>query len=323
MKHIIYWIVAIIIVAGTAGAVWFWRARAAEAPQYQEIRVERDSLETFVLTTGMAKPQNRLEIKSPVAGRVEEALMREGDKVRKGQILAWMSSTERAALMDAARAKGATELAYWEELYKPTPLVAPLDGDIIARNIEPGQTVTASDILYVMSDRLIIEGQVDETDIGRIVVGQTADITLDAYPGNVIPGKVDQIAYEATTVNNVTIYTVDVLPGKVPAFLRSGMTANIKVLTATTNGVLVIPAEALHTETNTMVVWVTNPDDPEQHRTIPVTVGLNDGKQAEIIFGLKEGNAVLVQAAQKLMTNDNNEQKRNPLMPFRAGRKKH
>ena len=247
MKRIIYWIIGIIIVAGTASAIWFWRARAEKTTPYQEIRVQRDSLATFVLTTGMAQPQNRLEIKSPVAGRVEESLAREGEKVRKGQILAWMSSTERAALMDAARAKGATELAYWEQLYKPTPLVAPLDGDIIARKIEPGQTVTASDILYVMSDRLIIEAQVDETDIGRIVVGQTADITLDAYPQDVIPSKVDQIAYEAKTVNNVTTYLVDVLPGKVPAFLRSGMTANIKVLTAATNRVLVLPSEAVHT----------------------------------------------------------------------------
>ena len=320
MKRIIYWIVGIILVAGAAGAVWFWRASAAETPQYQEIRVERDSIETFVLTTGMAQPQNRLEIKSPVAGRVEEALVREGAKVRKGQILAWMSSTERAALMDAARAKGATELAYWEQLYKPTPLVAPLDGDIIARKIEPGQTVTASDILYVMSDRLIIEAQVDETDIGRIVVGQTADITLDAYPQEVILGKVDQIAYEAKTVNNVTIYTVDVLPGKVPAFLRSGMTANIKVLTAATNGVLVLPAEAVHTEKNQTVAWRANPADRDKPLSVPIVTGLSDGKKVEICSGLQDGNLVLVKGTFNTGTKKDNQT--NPFMPFGRRRKR-
>jgi len=314
MKRIVYWLIGIILVAGAAGAVWFWRAHSAEQPQYQEVRVERDSLETFVLTTGMAQPQNRLEIKSPVAGRVEEALVREGDKVRKGQILAWMSSTERAALMDAARAKGATELAYWEQLYKPTPLVAPLDGDIIARKIEPGQTVTASDILYVMSDRLIIEAQVDETDIGRIVVGQAADITLDAYPRDVIPGKVDQIAYEAKTVNNVTTYMVDVLPGKVPAFLRSGMTANIKVLTAATNAVLVLPSEAVHSEINQTVVWRTNPADRNKPLSTPIVTGLSDGKKLEICSGLQEGDPVLVKTAFKMKTKEDNQ--KNPFMPF-------
>ena len=320
MKRILYWSIGIVLVAGAAGAVWFWHTHTTETPQYQEVRVERDNLKTFVLTTGMAQPQNRLEIKSPVAGRVEEALVREGDKVRKGQILAWMSSTERAALMDAARAKGATELAYWEQLYKPTPLVAPLDGDIIARKIEPGQTVTASDILYVMSDRLIIEAQVDETDIGRIVVDQTADITLDAYPQDVIPGKVDQIAYEAKTVNNVTTYMVDVLPGKVPAFLRSGMTANIKVLTAATNGVLVLPSEAVHTEANQTVVWRANPADRDKPLSVPIVTGLSDGKKVEICSGLQEGDPVLVKAAFKTETKEDN--KKNPFMPFSGRRKR-
>ena len=221
--------------------------------------------------------------------------------------------------MDAARAKGATELAYWEQLYKPTPLVAPLDGDIIARKIEPGQTVTASDILYVMSDRLIIEAQVDETDIGRIVVGQAADITLDAYPQDVIPGKVDQIAYEAKTVNNVTTYMVDVLPGKVPAFLRSGMTANIKVLTAATNEVLVLPSEAVHAEANQTVVWRTNPADRDKPLSVPIVTGLSDGKKVEICSGLQEDDPVLVKAAFKTATKENNQ--KNPFMPM-GGRRR-
>lgn len=318
MKRILYWIIGIILVAGAAVAIWFWRERAAEAPAYQEVRVERGHIKTFVLTTGTVNPQNRLEIKSPVAGRVEEALVREGDHVRKGQILAWMSSTERAALLDAARAKGATELAYWEQLYKPTPLVAPLDGDIIARKIEPGQTVTASDILYVMSDRLIVEAQLDETDIGSIVIGQSADITLDAYPKDVIPGTVDQIAYEAKTVNNVTTYMVDVLPGKIPSFLRSGMTANIRVLAAATNGVLILPAEAVHNEDDQTVVWRDNPADRSKPLSVPVVTGLNSGKKIEIRSGLQEGDAVLIKSAFKTESKSNTQ--KNPFMPTRRRR---
>ena len=53
----------------------------------------------------------------------------------KGQILAWMSSTERAALMDAARSKGPEEVSRWEELYRPTPILAPIRGTVISRNI--------------------------------------------------------------------------------------------------------------------------------------------------------------------------------------------
>jgi len=318
MKRLLYWIIGIVLIASAAG--WYYYSHsAADSPAYQEIRVERGDLKIVVMTTGTVQPQNRLEIKPPIAGRIEEALVKEGGKVHKGQILAWMSSTERAALMDAARAKGATELAYWEQLYKPTPLVAPLDGEIIARKIEPGQTVTASDPLYVMSDRLIIEAQVDETDIGRIAVGQPVDLTLDAYPQNVISGRVDEIAYEAKTVNNVTIYTVEVLPLVTPVYLRSGMTANLSVLTAATNGVLLLPTEAIRKAKNQLSVWQPNPSGKGKPVSTPVVTGLNDGKQTEIKSGLQEGDIVLVKSS-KYTATGKAEQKTNPFLPTRRRR---
>jgi macrolide-specific efflux system membrane fusion protein len=313
MRRKLFWIVIMLIGLGIAGAFLFWKERAAEKPAYQEVLVQRNNLQTFVLTTGTVKPQNRLELKPPVAGRVEEVLVEEGDKVHAGQILAWMSSTERAALLDAALSKGTNELTYWKQLYKPTPLVAPLDGDIIARNVERGQTVTASDALYVMSDRLIIEAPVDETDIGRLTLGQRANFTMDAYPQNVISGKVDHIAYEAKTVNNVTTYMVDVLPLEVPLYLRSGMSANITVLTAGTNDVLLVPSEAVHTETSQTVVWQSNPADMNKPLSVPVVTGFSDGKKVEIRSGLKEDDKVLIKVAFKIGAKGNAQ--KNPFMP--------
>ena len=94
-----------------------------------------------------------------------------------------------------------------------------------------------------MSDRLTVKAQVDETDIAEIHLKQRAEIVLDAYPDRAIPARVDQIAYEAKTVNNVTTYIVDVLPDKTPSFMRSGMTANVTFLTADKKGVLLVPAQ--------------------------------------------------------------------------------
>ncbi len=319
MKRHLIWIVGIVLVAGVA--VWlYWQHDTEAKPALQEILVVRGNLKIMVMTTGTVQPQNRLEIKPPIAGRIVETLVHEGDKVHKGQILAWMSSTERAALLDAARAKGATELAYWEQLYNPTPIVAPLDGNVIARNIEPGQTVTAQDILYVLSDRLIIEAQVDETDIGKISVGQPVDITLDAYPQHVITGKVDHIAFEATTVNNVTIYTVEVLPHSVPAFLRSGMSANLKVMTAITNQVLLLPTETVRTENNQTVVWQPDPADNDKPIATPIVIGLNDGKQTEIRSGLQENDIVLIKSSKFGFKDDNGQ--RNPFLPGRRKRRR-
>ena len=102
--------------------------------------------------------------------------------VKTGQTLALMSSTERAALLDAAQTQGPEAIKYWEDVYKPTPLLSPIDGEVIVSKDYPGQTITASDVIVVLSDHLIVQAQVDETDIGKIKLGQEVTLSLDAYP---------------------------------------------------------------------------------------------------------------------------------------------
>jgi macrolide-specific efflux system membrane fusion protein len=96
-----------------------------KAAAYRTVAPERGDIRKFISTTGTVEPRNRLEIKPTIAGRVESVLVVEGQAVRRGQLLAWMSSTERAALIDAARMQGEAELGYWENAYKPTPIIAP------------------------------------------------------------------------------------------------------------------------------------------------------------------------------------------------------
>ncbi|RLI00640.1 efflux RND transporter periplasmic adaptor subunit, partial [Candidatus Bathyarchaeota archaeon] len=167
---------------------------------YREIHPFYGDICVTVSTTGIVEPQNRVEIKPPIAGRIEEILGKEGDKVKKGDVLCLMSSTERAALLDAAHLKGEKELKYWEEVYKSTPLIAPIDGQVIVRAVEPGQTVTVNDTILVLSDRLIVKAQVDETDIGKVKLGQRAVITLDAYPDIKVEARVNHISYESKII---------------------------------------------------------------------------------------------------------------------------
>ena len=91
-------------------------------------------------------------------------------------------------------------------------ILSPIDGEVIVATIQPGQTVTTTDDVVVLSDHLIVRAQVDETDIGKIQLGQKAFISLDAYPDRRIQATVEHIYYESSTVNNVTIYNVDLLP---------------------------------------------------------------------------------------------------------------
>lgn len=282
---------AVLVVAGGIGGWYRFTRKANDNGESRTVRVTRGDLELSVLTTGDVRPRNRLELKPPLPGRVERILVREGDRVKKGDVLAWMSSTDRAALLDAARAKGPAELARWEDLYKPAPLVSPLSGRVIARNVEPGQTVTSSDAVLVLSDRLIVKAQVDETDMAQIRLGQRVRIVLDAFADNPLSARVEHIAFEAKTVSNVTIYEVDVLPDEPPAYLRSGMTANLTFHVDEKKGVLLLPAVAVKTGA-TPSVLTPGPKGKPQTRT--VETGLSNGKMVEIRSGLVEGDAVVV-----------------------------
>jgi len=142
--------------------------RQNEQEVIREVSVRVGPIKTIISATGKVLPKNRLEIKPPVSGRIEGILVKEGDFVKKGDTLGWMSSTERAALLDAAQGQGEEKLKYWQQVYKPIALVAPIDGEVIVATIQPGQAVTTADAALVLSDQLIVRAQVDETDIGKI-----------------------------------------------------------------------------------------------------------------------------------------------------------
>lgn len=260
--------------------------------QNRVVRSSREDITITVLSTGSVQPKNRLEIKPPVAGRIDSVLIDEGEVAKQGALLATMSSTERAAMLDAARAQGETELERWKSFYRPTPIIAPLDGTVILRNIEPGQTVTASDAVLVMSDALMVKAQVDETDIASIQPDLTAIITLDAYPEEEIPATVTKIAYEAETVNNVTTYAVEVTPLSAPATMRSGMTANVVFRILRHQNVLTLPVSAILYEGVHTFVQSRDPQSGKVLRA-PVQLGVSDGERVEILSGLADNAEVL------------------------------
>lgn len=307
---------AAIVMALGAGAYFYWQAGGETRPAYREVGVSRGDLALTILSTGVVQPRNRLEIKPPIAGRAEQVLVREGENVTRGQVLAWMSSTERAALLDAARARGPEELRRWEELYRATPVLAPISGMVIARNVEPGQSFTGNDAIFVMSDRLIVKAQVDETDIAQVKLRQRATIVLDAYPDRPIEATVARIAYDARTVQNVTIYEVDVLPREIPPFLRSGMTTSVTFHVATRPGVLLVPGAAVRQRDGRAYVLVPGDKPGAPPREQEIRTGAQGDGRVEVISGLEEGQTVLV-ADVRLDGDRAGGTGGNPLMPFR------
>jgi len=271
------------------------------------------SIRVFISTTGTVLPKNRLQVKPPVNGRVESILVKEGDKVKAGQTLAWMSSTERAALLDAAESQNATALKYWTEVYKPIALLSPIEGEVIVATTQPGQTVTTTDAVLVLSDHLILRAQVDETDIGKIKEGMKARITLDAYPDVKIKAIVEHIYHESQTSNNVTIYLVDLTPSEVPEFFRSGMNVSVDFIVEDKEKILTIPVEAVNKNGETYVL-LKQPDKKEPLKA-RVELGITDDKNYEVISGVTENDKIIVKSKKFVLPKSATGS--NPFLPAR------
>jgi macrolide-specific efflux system membrane fusion protein len=307
----------VLLVAAVGGGV-FWKMRGEkaakdQAPAYVEIQPTRGSISSTIITTGSVQPRNRLEVRPPMAGRLEELTVKEGDRVRKGQVIGWMSSNERAALLDAASARNEQEVAYWKDVYKPTPVIAPIEGDVIVRSVEPGQTVGPDSRVIVLSDSLIVKAQVDETDIGKVKVGQRANVTLDAYPDVRATGQVEHISYESRVVNNVTIYDIEVVPETIPAVFRSGMSAAVMIVHQNRDHALLVPAKAVdRDEAGKASVKIA---DISNKAGIPreITVGISDDANTEVTDGLQETDKLVIREEDYVPPSTN--VLKNPFLP--------
>lgn len=290
--------VVVILAAAAAIATAVMMVRRGPDSETEIARIVtpfRGDIRVTISATGTVLPYNRLEIKPQINGRMERVLVQEGQAVRTGQILGWMSSTERAALIDAARSQGAESVRYWEGVMKEIPIVAPINGTVIVRDIEPGQSVSTATPILVLSDRLIVRAEVDETDIGRVAKNQRVSITLDAYPDVKVDGRVDMIGFESKTVNNVTMYEVNIVPDRVPGMYRSGMTADVSIVERAKENALLLPNDAVITDGDARYVLVLGGTSGKPVKR-EVRAGMADEQNIEIITGVTAGERVAVMA---------------------------
>ena len=309
-------VIVVVLIVGVFIAMRF-KPKVDTDNMVREVMVTRGSIQTIISTTGTVLPKNRLEVRPPVGGRIESILVKEGQKVKIGTTLAWMSSTERAALLDAARGQGEEKLKYWQEAYKPIALLAPINAEVIVATTQPGQTVTTADAVVVLSDQLIGRAQVDETDIRKVKFGQKAVIILDAYPDTKINAVVEHIYYESKTVNNVTIYEVDLIPESIPDFFRSGMNTTINFIENSKEDILIIPVEAIYPDKDESFVLIKNQGQIDLLRQ-PVELGITDDKFIEVLSGVQEKDILVIKNKKFILPKSDTGS--SPFTPF--GQKK-
>ena len=176
-----------------------------------------------------------------------------------------------------------------------TKIISPVDGIVVSRAVDVGQTVAASfqtpELFIVAQDltKMQIEVSVSEADIGKIKAGQEVDYTLDGYPDEVFKGIVSQVRISPTTVSNVVTYTVIVTVDNSDGKLIPGMTANVSIITSKKEGALAVPIKALKFSPKEITggkkfkeqgIWIIENKTPKR---ISIKTGLSDGEYTEII----------------------------------------
>lgn len=294
-RKFIFGIAALLVFGGSCAALKNRKAKA-EARRIAElaaIKPERGILVTKTQAIASVEPENRVLVTPSVAGRAEEVLFSEGQDVAKGQVLAWVSSSERTALLDSLKMKDSTpeERKMVQEAYNLAPVVAPIAGMVVKRSVEPGQSVSPAKELAVISDRLIIKTFVDETDIGLVRAGQQAEFYLDAFPKEKRRGRVLAISHESTLKDGVVVYEVKVLPYGGPAALRSGMTADVLIITGDRKGALTLPKKAVKYRDGEALVSVKAPASGKLEDR-KIKVGVSNEARIEVTEGLSENDTV-------------------------------
>jgi len=204
-----------------------------------------------------------------------------------------------------------------------TNILSPVDGTVISRSVDVGQTVAASfqtpTLFSIAQDltKMQIDTNVDEADIGKVQVGQDVSFTVDAYPDTIFIGKVAVVRNAPITVSNVVTYDVVIQVNNSQLKLKPGMTANVSITIEIRPDVLRIPNAALRFKPTEVTgksekpqnkqgmkgtkVWILENSKP---KPIKVTIGLSDGNFTEISAGE-------IKAGQEIITDSLNGKKDN------------
>ena len=221
-------------------------------------------------------------------------------------LLTYRQAKEQVASSKENVQKAQTNLGY-------ATITSPIDGTVISKSVEEGQTVAASfntpELFTIAKDltNMQVVANVDEADIGGVKEGDRVTFTVDAYPDDTFEGTVKQVRLEATTTNNVVTYEVVISAPNTDLKLKPGLTANVTIYTKERSGVLAVANKALRfTPTKETVgkdmkivdckgknkVWTLSDKTLTAH---PVTIGQTDGVHTEIIKGIKKGQKIVTE----------------------------
>lgn len=347
-------------------------------------KAEIADIQVKVTEVGNVQPEVKVDVKSALSGKVIEIAHRDGDQVKRGEVLARVEPdlNQAQSLAETKNALSAARIRYEQakknydsdhslfqmgllatkqnrdseseylsarqeyektqekynlveksgipigqsaERFQGSNVVAPMDGVVLTKNVEIGESITsgvssfnAGTVLFTVADvsKMLIKAGVNEVDIGRVRVGMPVKVTLDAYPKTTFAGRIDRIAPAVRIDDKVRVFDVEIRLDAQGKELRSGMTANIEVHGERKEKVLTVPVEAVFQRDEGEIVFVKKKLDPNvvpvkavkkdgekpdvdawkqffDKRTI--VTGLSDNSHAEVLKGLKAGEEVALE----------------------------
>ena len=186
-----------------------------------------------------------------------------------------------------------------------TTLVAPIDGMVLSRDVEVGDAVSSilvlgstATLVMTIGDihQVYVDGKVDEADIGNVYLGQAARIHVESFPNKIFNGKVTKISPLGVSKDNVTTFEVRVSIDNPTGELKALMTANAEILVTEHHDALSVPEQSMSWDNQkNAFVFVPDPKSKDGQKKLPVTAGISNGTRTEILTGLKEGDAVVLQ----------------------------
>ena len=237
-------------------------------------------------------------------------------------LLTYRQTKEQVATAKEQVQRAQTNLGY-------ATITSPIDGTVISKSVEEGQTVAASfntpELFTIAKDltNMQVVADVDEADIGAVKEGDRVTFTVDAYPDDTFEGTVKQVRLQATTTNNVVTYEVVISAQNADLKLKPGLTANVTIYTQERTGVLAVANKALRfTPTKETVgkdikivdckgknkVWTLDGKTLTAH---PVSIGQTDGMHTEITKGLKAGQQIVTEIVVNTPDDDSEDQQQS------------
>jgi HlyD family secretion protein len=213
--------------------------------------------------------------------------------------------TSKLRQAQAQVAQNQASLKQLEEQLSYTTITSPMDGTILSRDVEIGDAVSSilvlgstATLVMTIGDitQVYVQGKVDESDIGKVYLGQAARIKVESFKDKTFLGKVTKIAPLGVEKDNVTTFEVRVSIDNPGGELKANMTANAEILLEEHKKVLTVPEQAvLYDKDRNASVEVPDPKTKTGRRKVDVKAGISNGTKTEVLAGLKPGDTVILQ----------------------------